>query len=307
MKKVIVVGLAITAILVGLYAIQAAQNPPQTNSGQTSRSSKIEVIASFYPLYEFSKNIGGDKADVSIFIPIGVEPHDWEPSTGNLLALKNSDIFVYNGGGMESFVKKFTNSEEYAHTLFVEASHGIDFGTESNMSDPHVWLDPVLAKTEVATIKDAMKKIDTANAQYYENNANNYSAKLDDLDSKIKTGLANCKKDTIVTFHSAFSYFGKRYGIKIHSLSGIVPESEVTASDLKDIVNFVKENQIKVVFAEDLVDPKLAQVLADEAGAQVLILSPLEGITQKEQANGISYMDKMEENLQNLKVAMECT
>jgi zinc transport system substrate-binding protein len=89
-------------------------------------------------------------------------------------------------------------------------------------------------------------------------------------------------------------------------LSGISPESEATASDLKDIIDFVKENQIKVIFAEELVDPKLAQVLADEARVQILMLSPIEGITQEEQQRGVSYLDKMEENLKNIKIALEC-
>jgi zinc transport system substrate-binding protein len=155
-------------------------------------------------------------------------------------------------------------------------------------------------------IKDAMMKVDAENAQYYEYSANTYLAKLDALDSKIKNELSNCNKDTIVPFHNAFSYFGARYGIHIHPLSGISPESEATASDLKNIIDFIKENQIKVIFAEELVDPKLAQVLAAEAGVQILLLSPLEGITDEEQQGGVSYLDKMEENLKNIKIALEC-
>ena len=302
MKRLVIASLVAAAVVIGLGVMYARQETSQTDSAQNP--SKIKVFASFYPLYEFSKNIGGNKADVYVFTPIGVEPHDWEPSTGNLVALKKSNIFVYNGFDMEPFVTKLANSDEYQNVLFVEASHGI---AKSNATDPHVWLDPVLAKSQVAQITSAMQKVDPQNAQYYTNNAKEYSAKLDELDSTIKTGLSNCKKDTIVTFHSAFSYFGKRYGIKIHSLSGIIPENEVTANNLKNLIDYIRKNNIRVIFAEDLVDPKLAQVLADEAGAQVLILSPLEGITTQEQASGISYMDKMEENLKNLRGALECT
>jgi zinc transport system substrate-binding protein len=308
--------------------------------------SKIKVIASFYPLYEFSKNIGGEKADVSVFIPIGIEPHDWEPSTGDLLTLKESDIFVYNGAGMEPFIEKLIDSSEYQDILFVETVQGIELikteehgkhedeehtteaehtdeeTEEEHMTeehedgehghdhdlpyDPHVWLDPILAKNQVEMIKDTMIKVDPDNAQYYKDNANAYSAKLDALDSKIKIELSDCKKDTIVPFHNAFTYFAERYGIKTFALSGIAPESEATASELKEIVDFVKENEIKVIFAEELVDPKLANVLADEAGTQVLILSPLEGISKEELAKGMTYLDKMEENLKNVKIALEC-
>jgi zinc transport system substrate-binding protein len=332
----IVAGVGI-AIILGIILTQ--QNVPiqadfdrQETMVPEPQASKIKVIASFYPLYEFSKNVAGDKADVSTFVPVGIEPHDWEPSTGDLIELKESHVFVYNGAGMEPFVEKLIDSGEYSNVLFVETAHGIDLiktteeheehegeeRTEEEHAseeeynhelpyDPHVWLDPILAKEQIMMIKDALIKVDADNAQYYEDNANAYSSNLDALDSKIKAELSSCSKDTIVPFHNAFTYLGARYGIEIHALSGIAPESEATASELKEIIDFVKENEIKVIFAEELVDPKLANVLADEAGAQVLLLSPLEGITEEEQANGISYLEKMEENLMNIKIALECT
>lgn len=319
MKKSIIgaIGVGISIIAIIMAVMLSQQAVPKTESvGQDivpePQASKIRVIASFYPLYEFSRNIGGDKAKVSVFTPVGIEPHDWEPSTGDLISLKGSDVFVYNGGGMEPFVDKIIGSGEYHNVLFVDTTQHIELAVHDedghdHPSDPHVWLDPIHAKAQVAVIKDAMIKVDADNAQYYEDNANAYSAKLDALDSKIKTELSGCAKDTIVPFHNAFSYFGARYAIHVHALSGIAPESEATASDLKEIIDFIKENQIKIIFAEELVDPKLAQILADEAGAQILLLSPLEGITQEEQERGVTYLDKMEENLMNIKIALECT
>ncbi|MGQ0605749.1 MAG: metal ABC transporter solute-binding protein, Zn/Mn family [Candidatus Nitrosotenuis sp.] len=327
MKRSILVtigGAIVTAIGLVILAQQSGflpqtEFPSQNTMIPESQVSKIKVIASFYPLYEFSKNIAGNRTEISVFTPIGIEPHDWEPSTGDLVALKESDVFVYNGGGMEPFAEKLIDSGEYQNVLFVETTHGIDLiKSNHTMSestderyevpyDPHIWLDPVLAKDQIIMIKDALLKVDADNAQYYEDNANTYSIQLDGLDSKIRAELSNCKKNTIVPFHNAFTYFGNRYGIEIHSLSGIVPESEATATDLKELVDYIKENQIKIVFAEELVDPKLAQILADESGAQILMLSPLEGISQDELAEGISYIDKMEENLKNIKIALECT
>lgn len=319
------IGGGLVAIIIGIVILApsgTSPTPTEFPSQETMipqpQSSKIKVIASFYPLYEFSKNIVGEKAKVSVFTPIGIEPHDWEPSTGDLIALKESDVFVYNGGGMEPFVDKIIDSGEYSNVLFVETTHGFDLITgdhgesdhaeeHDSVYDPHIWLDPILAKEQVMAIKDSLLKVDADNAQYYEDNANTYSIKLDELDSKIRTEISNCKKNTIVPFHNAFTYFGNRYGIEIHSLSGIIPESEATASELKELVDYIKENQINVVFAEELVDPKLAQVLADEAGAQILLLSPLEGVSQDELAAGTSYITKMEENLRNIKIALECT
>ncbi|MFM7797293.1 MAG: metal ABC transporter substrate-binding protein [Candidatus Nitrosotenuis sp.] len=318
MNKFIFGGIGVgIVIIVGVILVQQIifrnESLKQETIISQNDSSKIRVIASFYPLHEFSKNIGGEKAQVSVFTPIGIEPHDWEPSTGNLISLEQSDIFIYNGGGMEPFVKKIIDSGEYNNVLFVDTTRNIEFLAENtddgndHQFDPHVWLDPIHAKEQVTIIKDAMISTDPENEKYYQDNANAYSAKLDKLDSKIKNELANCTKDTIVPFHNAFSYFGNRYGIHIHALSGLMPESEVSASELKSIIDYIKENKIKIVFAEDLVDPKLAQVLADEAGTQILMLSPLEGIKKEEQQKGVSYFDKMEENLMNIKIALECT
>lgn len=306
-----IIGLVI-AITVAQYS--TTQDEPQISAQEPS---KIKVVASFYPLYEFSKNVGGQTAEVSTFIPIGIEPHDWEPSTGDLLRLKKAHMFVYNGAGMEPFVEKLVDSGEYQNVLFVETVHQIELietkdvhseenEHDSNLYDPHIWLDPILAKHQVETIKNAMIQVDPNNAQHYEDNAARYLTELDSLDSKIVAELSKCKKDTIVTSHTAFSYFANRYGIKTFALSGVAPESEATASDLKNIVDFVKENDINVIFAEELIDPKLVTTLADEAGVQVLTLSPLEGLSKEELAKGTTYLDKMEENLQNIKIALEC-
>ncbi len=403
MKKLfaIAIGVSIVTVAIAILIIQTKtiENVVPTLQESSSANSKIRIIASFYPLYEFSRNIAGDKADVSSFIPLGIEPHDWEPNTGDILRLKEAKIFVYNGGGFEPYVQKLIDSGEYNNVMFVETVHGITLlkaeeheehfqefleeieyilheleeqkmnesdaiiaiqeiihthehdehehdglveeieyilheleekklteseaimqihaviehneGTHQEHShdleyDPHIWLDPLLAKQQVLVIKEALIQADPSNAVHYENNAIAYNAKLDALDLKIKSELSDCKKDTVVPFHNAFSYLAKRYGFNVFSLSGIAPESEASAAELKRLVDFVKENNIKVVFAEDLVDPRLAEVLAKEAGAQVMILSPLEGLSKEEIAAGKTYLTKMEENISNLKIALEC-
>jgi len=398
------IGVAVAAALAVLsLAVEEGGTSEQMQSAPdtSTADSKIKVVASFYPLYEFSKNVAGDKADVSSFIPMGIEPHDWEPSTGDLTRLKTVDVFVYNGAGMEPFVEKLVDSGEYGNVAFVETIRGmtllqaeeheahfnelleeieqilhqIEDGQISEVDaiesiadivhhheddghqhdelleeieqilhqiedgqidpvdaiaaieeivehgdvesdhgghahsfeyDPHVWLDPVLAKQQVVVIRNVLVDADPANAAHYEENTRSYVAELDALDAKIKSELSDCRKDTIVPFHNAFGYVAKRYGFNVFALSGISPESEASAADLKNLVDFVKEHDIKVVFSEDLIDPRLAEVLAQEAGAQVLILSPLEGLSNEEISAGKTYLTKMEENISNLKVALEC-
>lgn len=316
MKKSLIIGMSIAiAAIIAIAMIIDVSEPKQGISLQ-EKTTKLNVVASFYPLYEFSKNVAGDKAEVSAFIPIGVEPHDWEPSANDILNLKESNIFVYNGVGMEPFVDKLIDSGEYNNVKFVETTEGINLiqtnDEHQNEPDnhtvynPHVWLDPVLAKQQVMMIKDAMIDADPDNKKYYEDNANAYSIKLDELNSKIQTELSHCKKDTFMPFHDAYSYFANRYGLKTLPLSGVSPESEVTATDLREFVDFIQKNEIKTIYSEELVDPKLATTLAEEADAQVLIFSPLEGLTNQETIDGITYLDKMNENIQNLKIGLEC-
>ena len=287
------------------------------NSIQNLSDTKLKVAASFFPLYEFARNVGGNKTEVYSFLPIGNEPHSWEPSIQQIEELKGTQLFVYNGAGMEAYLSKFMESGEFLNMTFVKATDGITLLKADSAEDdkeilaqggmdPHVWNDPILAEQEVLNIKNAMKRADPVNAQYYEDNANEYIAKLALLDNNIKTGLSHCKKDTFVSFHNAFNYFSNRYGVHDIWITGIAPEADVPPQDIQKVIQIAKDKDIKVIFAEDLVDPRLADTLASEVGAQVLVLSPLEGINETEQQKGKTYLDKWYENLHNLRTALEC-
>ena len=172
--------------------------------------------------------------------------------------------------------------------------------------DPHIWLDPILVKQQVNVIRDGLIQADPQNKEHYEENARIYNDKMDALDMKINSALSSCQKDTIVPYHNAFTYLGERYDIHIMALGGMAPDSEASAAEIAEFVDFVKDNDIKVIFSEELVDPRLAEVIADEANAQVLLFSPLEALTSEEADRNVSYIDKMEDNLDSLKVALEC-
>jgi zinc transport system substrate-binding protein len=321
-QKIGIIGGAIAVAIIIAVIITSANISQQTNSPSTTSTTKLKVIASFFPMYEFARNVAGDKADVSVFIPIGEEPHGWEPSTQAIQDVQNSQLFIYNGAGMEAFIPQFISTGNFPNTTFIRASQGITMQNadvtnlgvdeakpiiEQGGKDPHVWNDPVFAQQEVRNIANAMEKSDPANAQYYENNANAYITKLAKLDQDIKSGLSNCKIHTFVSFHNAFNYFSQRYGLTDVWIYGIAPESELAPQDMEKVINIAKANNVKMIFSEDLVDPRLADTLATEVGAQVKILSPLEGLkNQTEQQEGITFLDKWYQNLDNLKVALEC-
>lgn len=291
-------------LMIATNSINTTQ--PSLISSNTNES-RIKVVASFYPVYEFVKEIGGNKVDVTSLIPIGVEPHDFEPTIQQIQNAETADLVVYNGAGLEKWIDKINAKFK------VEASQGLnllmsnDTGN-SGTYDLHVWLDPILAEMEVENIRDALVKIDPANTQYYKANALRFIGKLNDLDYRIKTELATCNKKDFIAFHNAFTYFANRYGLNQHSVhQGLTPEGEVLPQRLQGVIELARDLGLHIVYSEDLVDPRSSEVIAQEIpNGKVLILSPIEGINSEEQRAGIGYLDKMNENVENLKIGLEC-
>jgi zinc transport system substrate-binding protein len=268
----------------------------------TKPAPKLNVVASFYPILEFVKQVGGDKVAVTSLIPLGVEPHDFEPTIQQIQNGESADIVFFNGLGFESsWINKINNDN------LVDTSLGTNTTKTGNTIDPHIWLDPILVKNQVKNIQYALTKLDLENKEYYQNNAINFTRALDSLDALARSTLQTCDKKDFIAFHDAFSYFANRYGLKQHSIQGISPEGEVLPQKIQEIVELAKNLGINVVYSEELVDPRFAEVIAGEIpNGRVLTLSPIEGIDSEEQAAGIGYLDKMRENIANLKIGLKC-
>jgi zinc transport system substrate-binding protein len=297
----------------GLLSLKptSSENGSQSNSSSITQSpsaspyTTANVVASFFPLYDFAKHVGGNKVNVTTMVPVGVEPHDWEPTTQQIQRLLSADLFVYNGAGIDRWADKIETK------LKVNASEGLPLLLTDNHGndDPHTWLDPVLAKRQVELIRNGLIKADPQNTDYYIQNAQSYIAQLDSLDAKIKSELSTttCTKTDFIAFHSAFSYFSNRYGLHQHTILGEDPEGEIQPQTLEQLISFAKQYDIHVIYSEDLLDPRNAQVIADEIpNGKVLVLSPIEGVKADEQQAGIGYIEKMQQNLENLKQGLDC-
>ena len=277
----------------------------QTNSNSQFSSNddiKLQVITSANFLYEFSQNIGNEMIDVTLLVPMGVDPHDWEPTIKDTERIHRSDLIITNGIGYEHWIDSIHTSSYQG--IIIDTSDGIlidqadDHADDHGSLDPHIWLNPVYAQLQVKTIANALSISDPTNKNYYQSNAKLYIKELDLLDSKIRNDLSSCKTD-FVTFHNAFSYFAKEYGLTQHTIiSSNDSHGEVTPQTLENIISTAKKYDIKVIFAEESSSTKTSQVIADEIGGKVLILSPLE-ITSNE-----NYISKMTQNLENLKEAL---
>lgn len=307
--RVLFLGVLVVAGIGYVLGVGTVRGPlfPE-NSGQTS-GHKLVVTASFYPLYYFASVIGGDRADIQNLTPAGVEPHDFEPTSQDIARIEKGDLLVLNGG-VEAWGDKVRGLLKGTKIQTVVAGEGLftqGLIEEGKMVvDPHVWLSPPLAKKEVGRILNGFISGDPDNRTFYEANARNLESRLDQLDTEYRVELANCRQREIVTSHAAFEYLAKTYGLTQVAIAGLSPDTEPSVRDLAEVVKLAREKQIKYIFFESLVSPKLSETIADEVEAKTLVLDPLEGLTDEKKDSGKNYLTVMRDNLVNLRLALEC-
>ncbi|SIN88910.1 zinc transport system substrate-binding protein [Carnobacterium alterfunditum] len=322
MKKVNTVKLLVS--LFGSTALLVACGTESSQSGSTSEvessesnNEKLQIVTTFYPMYDFTKNVVQDTADVSLLIPAGTEPHDFEPSAKMVADIENADVFIYNSDDMETWVPSVLENIKDSETVIVNASEGIDFIHNEELEehdheedheeyhvhaiDPHVWLDPVLAQTEVLTIQAGLIEADPDNVDLYEANAEVYIQKLDNLNQEFEKAFEGAENRTFVTQHAAFAYLAQQYDLTQIAISGLSPELEPSPAKLAELSVFAKENNVNHIYFEDNASSKIAETLATEVGVELAVLSPIEGITQEDQDLGIDYIQLMKNNLESLK------
>ncbi len=304
-KTILSIGI-IAVLIVGLFTYLGLPK----KSAPALPAGKLPVAASFYPLYFFAQEIGGDKAEVQNVTPAGGEPHDYEPTAQDIARIENDKLLILNGGGLEAWGEKIRQNIDPKKTLLVTAGEGLTtqkvVEEGETVTDPHVWLSPPLAAQMVDKIEAGFAEVDPANADYYASNASVLKSKLQTLDAEYRQGLTNCAKKDIITSHAAFGYVASTYHLHQVSITGLSPDAEPSPKELADIARFAKKNDVKVIFFESLVSPKLAQTLASEVGAKTMVLDPIEGLTQGDLATGKNYLTEMEQNLAHLKIALQC-
>jgi zinc transport system substrate-binding protein len=307
----VILGLTLVAILASNTGVVFSANDNSSiNAIPETNASKIKVVASFYPIYEFVQKVGGDKVDASVLIPVGAEPHDFDPTIQQIQNAQSAAAVVYNGAGMEAtWINKI--NPKFA----IDTSKGLILLPTNDPeihapTDPHIWLDPVLAIHQVENIRDGLTKVDPKNAVYYKNNAQRFIGQLKSLDTAIRGNLSssNCAKRDFIAFHNAFGYFAKQYGLNQHSIhEGLTPEGEILPQRLVEVVQLANTIGINVIYSEDLVDPRSAQAVAEEIpNGKVMVLSPIEGIKPQEQQQGVDYVAKMYQDLSALKEGLQC-
>lgn len=310
-------------VVAGCTDSTTSQDITQVSSTQEKFvDSKIHVVTSFYPLAELARQVGGEFVDVKNLVPAGAEPHDFEPSPKDILALNTADLVIVNGVGFEPWAEKVLPAIESKNVQVLDVSKFFpellkpalvvgaepsEDGEEHYTYDPHFWLDPVMFTTQAQMIQKTLIEIDPIHKDAYTQNADAYISQLKSLNDDYQNGLSNCQLKEIVTNHAAFGYLAQRYHLTMLPISGLAPDSEPSAKRLGELTDLVKKDGVKVVFTENLVNQKISDTLAKEAGVQTMVLNPLEGLTEDQIKAGDSYVSVMKQNLQSLRTALECT
>lgn len=292
-----------------LFTLTACSSKTSTDTNQEAGSKKLSVYTSFYAMYDFAKKIGGDRIELINLVPSGTEPHEWEPSTKDIVSLEKADVFIYNGAGMESWTEKILSSLENKKLKCIETSKGLKLldntdNDEDLKYDPHVWLNPMLAKQQMEAIKNIFVEADPKNKDFYLTNYENNAIKLDELNKEYKDAVSKFTKKDIVVAHQAFGYICNAFGLNQVAIEGLNADSEPSPSKMAEISDFAKKNNVKYIFFEELISPKVAQAIAKEVGAQTAVLNPLEGLEDEDIKAGKEYISVMKDNLEILKKAL---
>lgn len=270
-----------------------------------SSGDKKTIYASFYPVAELVKMISGDKYDVKTIIETSEEPHSFELTSQAMKDLSKADLIAYNGASMESFIDDLKDNVK-DDDKFLDLSDGLTLldsskeGSDMASINPHTWLSIKNAKVMVDNIYRKLSSMDPDNEKYYKDKLDEALAKFDDLDKKFSDELSKVKdkEKYFVVSHAAFNYLADDYGLKQVAVTGISPEEEPSAKDLKTIADFVKEKNIKTIFFEGKATPKVAETLAKNTGTKTSTLYTMENLDDDMIEKG--YFGLMEENLKAL-------
>jgi zinc transport system substrate-binding protein len=282
--------LAVSAVFTGCSNKVAADSGNNENSQNSN--GKVNVVVSFNALKEFAQAVGKDKIDVKVIVPEGTEPHDFEPKPRDMENINNAQVFIYNGLNMETWVDKTLSAVDNKKLLSVDASKNIDVINTAGQTDPHIWLSLRNAQIEAKNILDALVKVDGKNKAYYEKNYTDFSNELKSLDENYSSKFETVSNKNFVTGHAAFAYLCRDYKLTQNSVEDVFAEGEPTPKKLKDLVDYCKGNNIKVIFMEELASPKVSETLANEVGAKVEKIYTIES-----KEDGKDYIESMKDNL----------
>ena len=296
-----------------LFALCACSEQGEKPEGD---GEKLQVVCTLFPQYDFVREIAGDCVELTLLLPPGVESHSYDPTPSDMKAVASADIVIRVGENMETWSSKLMGSAGDGAVLLdlademgleLEAHEHDDEHTDSAKErDPHIWTDPVLAKDMVRIITEKLCELDEKNAAEYDSRSELYISKLEALDKDIKEIVGNAKRKTVVfSGRFALKNFTDRYGLTaVSALDACADNSEPSAAAVAKIVDTVKDENIPVIFYEELIEPKTAKIISSETGADMLLFHSCHNLSKDDFNSGETYLSLMRKNVENLREAL---
>lgn len=273
----------------------------------------VTVAAAFYPLQFVAEQVGGDQVSVQSLTPPGAEPHDVELSPQQVAELSEVDLILYIKGFQPAVDEAV---EQVAGDRAVDVSQGItllkghehsdehaDEHAADSATDPHIWLNPLNMVTIADTVAQRLALVDASSASEFQQNQQQLDGELESLNNQWLQQTKSCTSRDLVVSHEAFGYLAEAYGFEQVGISGLSPEAEPSPARVAEVADFVEANDVRTIYFETLVDPRVAQTVADETGAQTAVLDPLEGLPEGSDA---TYLSVMAQNLQTVVAGQPC-
>ncbi len=343
MKNMYLIFGIIIVILVTIFAVR------DDIMAEMEEREKPVIAASFFPLAEVARQVGGDSVTVRTIVSGDANIHDFEPAPSDLNKIQTADLFIYNGYELDPWAEELTPELEEEHIRYLEAAnlvegienedhadeeaaeessseqqgveifaqedpqteegedgHSDEHGHDHGEFDPHIWLSIDNMIVFTTAIRDELISLNPEMAQEYSDNAERYITLLEELDRSYREGLAACQTQTAIVSHDAYSYLGQKYGIEFVSIAGLSPQDEPSSQKLAEITLLANDRDIRYVYAEPLASDDQVQTIADEIGAEVLILDPAASRTQTELDEDQTYTQIMQNNLKQLRIGLNC-
>ena len=316
MRLIFFIGLAL------IWSCAPAEEP-------AGKDGRLTVITTIFPLYDFARNIGGDRISVTMLLPPGSDVHHYELKPKDIIRVSKADVFLFTSFELEQWAYKIINAAaEKTNMLAVETGRGAfllplpesldhDPGEptagqanepdHASKYDPHIWLDAANAQKMIDNIASAFITRDPKNSEVYRENAARYKRQLMDLDEKYRVQLSRCKTKTVLhAGHWAFAYLANRYQLRYQSAYNSSADAEPSPQQILALMEQVRAQKLRYIYYEDLAAPKLASMMASETGVELLKLSNGHDVGKKDFQSGETFLSLMEKNLVNLKKGMQC-
>ncbi len=275
---------------------------------------KIKVMATIFPLYDFSGQIGGRFVQAELLIPAGVDIHHFEPRPKQMQRISEAELFVFCHRRLEVWADRLISKNKKG--IILEAGAGLEqnLSDDTNKNnrnqkqfDPHFWLDLRYAIEMAERIKKALEKILPEEKNYFQQNFNRLAAELKALDQAFSSKLAGCRKQVLYySGHQAFGYLQRRYHLQFQSIYGLSPDSEPSARQLAAFIRNIREQKISVLFFEPMISSQVTQTIVAETGVRLLPLHPGASVSRDQLLSGKTFLQLMEENFKNLLQGLGC-